>query len=116
MVDILIPSCTEEFPARPRKVVFSTFDGQPACLIVFRVDIATIKKAGSASAMLPDSASWIAMSRMTIKEISGQLMPSGYFSTLPYGHNPAAKNPSRCNLRYLTVQPATRGIHHPLLP
>ncbi|KAL8732429.1 MAG: hypothetical protein Q9181_003964 [Wetmoreana brouardii] len=33
-----------EFSARLRKVIFGTFDGQPACLIVFRVDFATVKK------------------------------------------------------------------------
>ena len=33
-----------EFSARLRKVVFSTYNGQPACLIVFRVDFATQKK------------------------------------------------------------------------
>ena len=35
---------SSEFSARLRKVVFSTYDGQPACLIVFRVDFATEKK------------------------------------------------------------------------
>ena len=33
-----------EFSARLRKVLFSKHDGQPACLIVFRVDFATEKK------------------------------------------------------------------------
>ncbi|KAL8752390.1 MAG: hypothetical protein Q9184_005752 [Pyrenodesmia sp. 2 TL-2023] len=33
-----------EFSARLRKVVFGTFDEQPACLILFRIDFATAKK------------------------------------------------------------------------
>ncbi|KAL9598809.1 MAG: hypothetical protein Q9179_003780 [Wetmoreana sp. 5 TL-2023] len=33
-----------EFSARLRKVIFGIFDDQPACLIVFRVDFATVKK------------------------------------------------------------------------
>ncbi|KAL8663599.1 MAG: hypothetical protein Q9202_003787 [Teloschistes flavicans] len=33
-----------EFSARLRKVSFGVFDGQTACLIVFRVDFATVKK------------------------------------------------------------------------
>ncbi|KAL8641141.1 MAG: hypothetical protein Q9228_002023 [Teloschistes exilis] len=33
-----------EFSARLRKVTFGVFDGQSACLIVFRVDFVTVKK------------------------------------------------------------------------
>ncbi|KAL8916573.1 MAG: hypothetical protein Q9208_008444 [Pyrenodesmia sp. 3 TL-2023] len=33
-----------EFSARLRKVVFGTFEEQPACLILFRIDFATAKK------------------------------------------------------------------------
>lgn len=33
-----------EFSARLRKVVFGTFDEQPACLILFRINFATAKK------------------------------------------------------------------------
>lgn len=33
-----------EFSARLRKVIFGSFDEQPACLIIFRVDFATAKK------------------------------------------------------------------------
>lgn len=33
-----------EFSARLRNVIFSTYDGQPACLICFQVNFATVKK------------------------------------------------------------------------
>lgn len=33
-----------EFSARLRKVLFGTFDGDPACLVLFRVDFASAKK------------------------------------------------------------------------
>ena len=33
-----------EFSARLRKVVFGTYQSRPACLIVFRIDFATVKK------------------------------------------------------------------------
>lgn len=35
---------SSDFSARLRKVIFGTFDGDPACLISFRVDFASAKK------------------------------------------------------------------------